>query len=349
MVDGVELARVPIFISANSGFVLRTLSFVSFMISSFFRAVFSRGEFDVVVATSPQFFTAISGWAVSFFRRKPFVMEVRDLWPESLVAVGALHSKLILAFLTGIEKFLYRRAKLIIVVTNSFKEDIVSKGIVREKIRVVKNGVDFSLFDQDLSKETTSKISEELDLENKLVISYVGTIGMAHGLEVVLKAADIIRDSNVVFLMIGEGANKEKLGFEASERGLENVFFLGKKTREEVRSYIEVSSLLLVHLRNTKEFEKVIPSKIFEAMALSKAMICGLLGESSDIIRESQGGVVFTPENHLELIKVIESLKASPALVKEMGENGRRYAEKNHDRNALAISMLRDLQTLITN
>ena len=337
--DGINIKRVWTFIAPNKGFFLRILDYLSFMFSSLFCGIFTAKQ-DVIIATSPQFFTAISGWLISVLRRTPYVLEVRDLWPESIVAVGAMkENSLIIKLLHRIACFLYRRANAIVCVTNSFKQDLINLGIDANKIIVVENGINQKKLIPP--NKTIQGIESEYNLDkNDFIVSFIGTIGMAHGLEVVLKAAKTIDDSKIKFIIIGDGANKDKLVLKANKMNLHNVIFIKNKSWQEIININQIVSVNLVHLINTPLFEKVIPSKIFESMALKKPIIMGVKGESNKIIQNANCGLDMLPEDPESLIHAINIFKNDSSLAKEKGDNGYEYVFKYYDRKVLAKKMI---------
>ena len=291
LIDGIKVVRVWSYISANNGFLKRIIDYTSYAIMSFIVGLWYKC--DVIIATSPQFFTTISGYALSVFKRKPWVFELRDLWPESIRAVGAMENKRILNFFEKIELFLYKKATLIIPVTDSFKQNLIDRGINESKIKVVKNGVDLSVYKP---VEKDSRLLEKYLLKNKFVVSYIGTHGMAHSLSFIL---DSIKDLNgdIHFLFIGGGASKEKLLNHAKHLNLSNCTFLNFVPKSEISKYISIIDVALVNLKKSDTFKTVIPSKIFENAAMRKPILLGVEGESAQIINSYKAGECFTPED----------------------------------------------------
>ena len=343
--DGVEVVRTWIYATPNEGFVKRTASYMSFMTSA---VLLGRpalaGKFDAVIATSPQFFTAIAGWIIAATTRSPFVFEVRDLWPASIVAVGAIKNRAVIKTLEWMEMFLYRRAKLIVAVADSTVEILAKRGVPRERIAVIKNGVDLALFTPGGRGEA---VRAEWGLEGKFVCSYIGTIGMAHALEVMLDAAERTRgDAGVAYLIVGAGARYEELKAEAARRGLASVVFAGPQPRERMPEFLAASDAVLVHLRKTELFEHVIPSKIFETMAMARPIIMGVRGEAGALVEAAGGGLAMEPENGEDLARAIARLRSEPALGKSLGESGRAYVMEHFDREVLAERYLEHLKNL---
>jgi len=345
IIDNIFVKRVWTYIAPNKGFFFRIIDYASFMVSSFFCGLFTK-KHDIVIATSPQFLTLISGYLVSILKRTPLVLEIRDLWPESIVSVGAMkESHIGIKILYKIAIFLYKKAKIIICVTKSFKKDLINKGIDENKIFVIENG--FDLEKNILPNKTIEGIEEQYNLNQKdFIVSFIGTIGMAHGLEIVLNAAKTI-DRKVKFLIIGDGARKDNLLEITKKENIKNVDFISTISWQEIVNLNQVIDVHLVHLINNPEFKKVIPSKIFESMALKKPIIMGVLGESNDIVAKAKCGINITPENYNELNIVIKKFIDNRFLVKEFGENGYNFLFQNYSRKKLANKMIEYIKTLI--
>jgi glycosyltransferase involved in cell wall biosynthesis len=302
---------------------------------------------DVLIATSPQFLCAVAGQAVAKLRRVPFVFEVRDLWPESIVAVGALPAgHPVVRGLELIEERLYRQADRIVVVTESFRERLVSRGVPDRKIAVVTNGVDLERF---VPAERATKLRSRLGYAaDDFVVVYVGTHGMAHGLDTVLDVAGRLRSHpEVRFLLVGEGAERERLQERADREGLKNVRFLGSLPREEIAEVYASSNLCLVPLRKSELFTTVIPSKIFEILGMARPILLAVDGEARRIVEASGGGFFTPPGDAGAMGDAIERLAADRASCDEMGRRGRQYVMENFDRSILADKYLRILGKLV--
>ena len=318
--DGIRVVRVKTFISANEGVVLRMLDFLSFMITGFVASLFQKRP-DVVVATSPQFFTAVAGWAVGLCRRRPFVFELGDIWPASIIAVGAMEPSLMIRMFERLELFLYRRSAAIVALTPKFKENLIGRGIEGDKISIVINGVDIDRFRKTPRDKA---LAAEWGLKDKFVIGYIGTHGMAHGLSNVLEAAARLRGNDrVMFLFVGDGAERDDLISLAAEKGLENVRFIESQPREKVPAIWSVCDVALVHLRDSVVFSEVIPSKIFEAMAMElPTLLVAPQGVASDIVLSTRSGVWAPAEQPDRLAHVAARLAEKPRLLEMLGRNG---------------------------
>ena len=309
-IDGIRVVRVKSYITANEGFLKRTLDYMSFMLMGFVMGLFERRP-DVVVATSPQFFCAIGGWALSVAKWRPFVFELRDLWPASITAVGAMRKNLVIRVLEKIELFLYRRAKGIVSVTESFREDLVSRGIPREKIHVVINGVDLDRYEP---KPRDADLEREFGLGGKFVAGYMGTHGMAHALPKVLEAAErLLHRDDIVFFFAGSGAERAKVEQIVRERNLRNVRLIPRQPKERMPALWSACDLSIVPLRDTPVFSTVIPSKIFEAMGMGVPILMSLPeGEATAIVRSTGSGVCVPPEDPGAMAAAIVALAEDP-------------------------------------
>ncbi|MBI5321086.1 MAG: glycosyltransferase family 4 protein [Bradyrhizobium sp.] len=346
LVDGVDVVRVPTLVFANRGFVLRVLDFLSFMIAGSIGSLFV-GRPDVVVATSPQFFTGVAGWLVSRIYRCPFLFEVRDLWPDSIVAVGAMKEGVGIRMIRRIEKFLYRQAELIVVVTRSSRDVLIDRGVSSDKIIVITNGIDMAAFGPG---PPSQRLRLCLGVEHKIVVSYIGNVGMAHGLQLILDAASQCssRLPEVQFVIVGTGAELATLQQQARKRDLENVTFVGQVPHAEILEYWRLSDITLVLLRDTSLFRTVLPSKVFEAMATGTPIITNVQGELDSILRPAGAAVVIEPDNVTALVDSIEELVKDPARRNALSAAGVETA-KHYDRNELADRMLAAMQMLKRN
>ena len=296
----------------------------------------------MIMATSPQFFCGWAGALAAFVHDVPFVLEIRDLWPASIVAVGALRSRPIISVLEVAEKFMYRLADHIVTVGEGYKKELMARGVPSEKIDVVMNGVDLEGFVP--AKQGKSALARWGIGATDFVCSYVGTVGMAHGLEVVLKAARKLKRAGrktVKWLIVGDGAQREKLEKEARREGLDNIIFAGLTPKQGVVPILGSSDACLIHLRNTDLFKTVMPSKMFEAMAMRKAIVLGVGGEAQEFVARAHAGVCFEPENADALVRAILALSEHPEVAAAYGASGRKYVERNFDRDRLAADVLR--------
>lgn len=337
VMDGIKVVRVKTYITANNGFFLRILDYVSFMLSSFFFGLF-REKPEIIVATSPQFFAAAGGWFLAMIRRVPFIFELRDLWPASIFAVGAMEKNFLFHSLERLELFLYKKSKLIIALTESFKENLVNRGIPENKIHFIPNGAEINTYSPRPKDQETL---DQLNLSGKFIFGYMGTLGMAHGLDLVLKAADKLRENpKIHFLFAGSGAERENLIKMAEDMKLSNVTFAPRQPKSRILNYLSICDVALVHLNNNPVFKTVIPSKIFEAMAMGVPILLALPeGEASSIIKDTGSGLCVDPGNASKLCAAANYLYKSPGQLKEFGKAGRE-ASLSYNRKVLAEKMI---------
>jgi colanic acid biosynthesis glycosyl transferase WcaI len=316
MMDGIRVVRVKTYIAANEGFARRTLDFVSYMLTALLFGLFEKRP-DVVCSTSPQFFAAVGGWMLAALRRRPFVFELGDLWPASIVAVGAMRDSKVLRAIERLELFLYRRAACVVALTEAFKRDLVRRGIPAGKIAVVMNGVDAERYGP---RPRDAELEAQLGLAGKFVIGYVGTHGLAHALERVLDAAELLRgDDRIRFLFAGPGAARAMLVAETAKRGLPNVVFLDAQPKSRVPAVWSLCDVALVHLKDTPVFAEVIPSKVFEAMAMGlPILIAAPEGEATAIVRDSGAGVCAPAEDPAALAGAARGMAGDAAALKRL-------------------------------
>ena len=337
-IEGINVWRVKTYITANEGFIKRTIDFISFMLSSLFFGLFTR-KVDIVIGTSPQFFTVISAWALAKFKRVPFVFELRDIWPASITAVGAMKGSWIIKVLERLELFLYSQADLIISVTHSFKLELENRGVSADKIKVVLNGVDLSKY-KPLS-EKDKGFAEEFQLQGKFVAGYVGTHGLAHALDSIIEAAELLKaDDDVRIVFAGGGADRSRLEKLVKACDLSNVVMIPRQAKENMPKIWSLCDVSLVSLKDTPLFSTVIPSKIFESMAMKLPIIISVPeGESTEIIRREKVGLVIPPENPNRLAEALLNIKNNNDMYNTYATNSF-LAAKKFNRKKLSIEMM---------
>jgi glycosyltransferase involved in cell wall biosynthesis len=316
------------------------LNFVSFAVSAAISGLF-LSHADVVIATSPQLLVGLTGWWLARAKRVPFIFEVRDLWPESLSAVGMGNDRSLLhRGLAMIADFLYRQSDRIVVVSPAFKDSLMENWKVpAEKISIVPNGVETEIFNP---QKNDVSLKQELGGAGKFIVCYIGTMGMAHGLDTVLEAAAELKNTafQVLFLLVGEGAEKENISSRAQSMGLSNLRIIDSQPREKIPSYICASDACLVLLKRMPVFETVIPTKMLEYMSCSRPVILGVEGQARKIVQEAEAGLCIQPENAKELVQALTRLAADKTLRESLGNNGRRYILKHFSRQQTAIAYL---------
>ena len=332
-VDGINVIRVWSYIARNEGFLKRSLDYFSFAVSSFFAGLTAKA--DVIIATSPQFFTTLSASFLSRIKKRPWIFELRDLWPESIKTVGAMPDGVLMRMLEKIEIALYRDSSMVVALTPAFKRNLISRGIDPGKIQVVTNGANMELF---APREKNRELVKRHHLKGKFVVSYIGTHGMAHSLEFIVRSLGGISDPAIHFLFIGDGALKEKIVRTARQMGLRNATFLDPVAKEMVPCYLSVADAALVPLRKSDTFKTVIPSKIFEAAAMRKPVLLGVEGQAREIIEEYNAGICFEPENEADFLRKTEKIKNDGRFCRMCQEGCEKLAH-DFDRKKLALDM----------
>ncbi|WP_197454908.1 glycosyltransferase family 4 protein [Stieleria varia] len=340
-IDGIEVVRVWTRIRPKPGKKDLILNFLSYMFSALFAFVFFVRRPNVIVATSPQFFCGVAGVLASWLKWRPLVLEIRDIWPESILTVGAMGRSPIIRALEVIERWMYRNASHIVAVGSGYRTNIMKKVGLGDRISVITNGVDPEQFTPE---ERCLDIVETYGLQGKFICSYVGTVGLAHGLDIVVRTAERLRDAgrdDVVFMVVGGGAKLSSLRETVSELRLDDfIVMTGHLDKPQMPKVLATSDACLVHLSNVALFATVIPSKIFETMAMERPIIMGVKGPARDIVMMAGGGVAVEPEDDAELFNAVLRLAEDPELARAMGSDARRFALKHFDRNDLAATYL---------
>ncbi len=328
IINNIEVFRVWSFIAPNKGVFKRILDYLSFFFTSFIAGLFIKG--DLLIATSPQFFTTFSAFLLSKIKRVPWVFEIRDLWPESIVAVGAIKNKFIISILEKIELYLYHDCDKIIVVTKSFKNHLIERGVSSKKIQYIPNGV---IKDNLKPDKKNSKLKNQLNIRDQKVFGYVGTHGMAHKLDFIVNQSTFF--PNYTFLFIGEGSEKNKLIKLAKSINATNCIFFDSVPKDKIREYLSIIDYAIINLKKSDTFKSVIPSKIFESAAMDIPILLGVQGESQSLIEKYNAGECFIPE---------DSKSFSYALKKILKNNyskGSRELALDFDRKKLSHKMLK--------
>jgi glycosyltransferase involved in cell wall biosynthesis len=337
-VDGIEVHRMWVYVTPNSGMLRRTVNYVSYGVTAVLGSIGVR-DVDVCIASTPQFFAGLAGTAVRRFKRAPLCLEVRDLWPDSLAAVEVGAGGAVMRLLRGIERFMYRGARGIVIVSPAFRAHIEAVGIAPERIDVVPNGVSSALF-----RPRGRERSHFALWKDRFLVGYIGTHGLAHGLETALDAARMLEGENFHFVFVGEGARKEELKRLAS--GLDNVSFLDRQPRETIAEMLGELDVALVLLRDTPLFRTVIPSKMFEIMGAGLPMILGVDGQARAILEAADAGIAITPGDAEALAGALRRLAADPALRARYGGNASLHVRENYDLDVLARNYLEVLKRL---
>lgn len=344
--DGIEVRRVWTYITENKGFLKRTCDYLSFMFAAILASFFVQ-KVDIIVGTSPQIFTVCAAYIISRIKNSPWVFELRDIWPESIQVVGGIKTLRILKILQALEVFLYRKATHIVVVTNSFQRYLEGLGINSQKITVIRNGINLEHF---YPRNKCTSLIDRLNLQGKFVVGYIGTIGLAHNLDILLNAAKLFaldhKWQNIQFLIVGEGAEKLKLIQRIKRESIGNVAILDGVSKEDVVNYYSILDAAVIHLKKDPLFEQVIPSKLFELVGQAIPILHGVQGESAQLVEEYGVGVVFPSDDANSLKGAIESLYSNSSISNECKANAEKYAPL-FDRKQLADEMYEALSRIM--
>jgi len=344
--EGIEVIRVWVAASPVKNFRTRMLFYLTYMLNAFLAGIFlARGRFDLIYASSPPRFVGAAALGLSWLKRIPLVFEVRDLWPESAVALGELRSPRVISLATRLEEACYRRARLIVVVTDGILQNLVRRGIPGEKLSFIPNGANVDLF--QFTSEGRQRIRRELGLEGKFIAIYAGIHGVAQGLETLLEAARLLQDDlDIHILMVGDGPEKARISALADRLALSGLTLLSEKPRNEIPAYLSAADVSIIPLRNLDLFKGALPSKMFDAWACERPVVISVDGEARQVLEQAQGGVFVAPEDAPSLARTLRDLKANPEARLRMGKSGRSFTQQFYSRQAQAEKLAARLQSI---
>lgn len=345
----VTVHRTHVSEAYNKGFIGRLWGYFSFMFSSFWAGIFHmEGKYDAVIVTSPPLFVGGSGYLISRLKRIPMIFEIRDLWPESAIDTGVLTNKLVIKLAYWFENFIYKKARLINVLTPAFYKTLnEKKGVNKNKLIMIPNAADFSLSEEILATFNREDFRKEHDLENHFVITYVGAHGVANHLDQILDSGKKLEDTNVLFLLIGQGMEKERLIEKSKKIKNTNVRFLDPVPKKEVFKYILASEMGASVLKKVDTFKTVYSNKSFDYFSCKKPILMAIDGVSRELIEAAKAGVYVEPENADEYNKAIREYLSDELRLKKEGENGYKYAKNNFDREFLAKEYLKSIEKIV--
>jgi glycosyltransferase involved in cell wall biosynthesis len=299
------------------------------MFSSVWTALQVR-DMDLVMGTTPPIFQAVSAWLVAWMRHKPFLLEVRDLWPEFGVSMGVLKNPMVIALARWLEKFLYARATHILVNSPAYRTYMLEKGVPESKVTYIAYGTDVDMFNPGVDG---SSIRHELGLQDAFVVLYAGALGQANDIDTVLRAAARLNaEDKINFVLFGDGKDRARLQSEAERMKLSNVIFAGARPKKEMPCVVASADVCLAILQDIPMFRTTYPNKVFDYMAAGRATVLAIDGVSRLLIESSDGGVFVQPGNDELLAKTVLALSKNPERVRQMGLNAREYIVKHLDR-----------------
>ena len=345
MIDGVNVLRCWLYTTPNRGVFRRSICFMSFMLSSMFFGSFFAPKCDVVVATSPQILCGFAGLVVSLLKRRPFVLEVRDLWPKQIIDLGAVRNRFIIGLLSWIEMLMYRRARAVVTVAGATRDEIVSRGIPADKVYTITNGINEEFF-RPLDRMVP--VRQTCGWGNKLIVMYIGTHGLSQGLVTILDTAKMLEyRHDIHFVFVGTGAEREMLIRRAREMGLENIDFLSMQPKDRMPEFYAAADICLVPLKKRDVFLYNIPSKMFEIMACGRPIVLGAQGQAKQLLDEAQAGVAVEPENAEAFTKAVLELADDSERRRTYGANGRAHMVAHYSRNSKALSYIHCLDQVV--
>ncbi len=341
--DGVRVLRSYIYPALHRSYFWRIISFFSFMFSSIWTALQVK-DVDLVMGTTPPIFQAVSAWIVALTRRKPFLLEVRDLWPEFGVSMGVLKNPIVIALARWLEIFLYARATHILVNSPAYKEYMIGKGVPENKVTYIAYGTDVDMFNPQVDG---SSIRSELGLQNKFVVLYAGALGQANDIDTILRAAQRLNNEDKIrFVLFGDGKERTRLQSEAERMKLSNVIFAGVRPKKDMPQVVASADVCLAILQDIPMFRTTYPNKVFDYMAAGRATVLVIDGVSRKLIEDSYGGAYVQPGDDNQLAETILDLSKNVDIVKQMGLNAREYLVKHLDRRDKLNETLELLMTL---
>lgn len=338
MMGGIHVHRNYVYATPNKRFIKKTLGHISFMISSIVISMKKIEEPDIILTSSPTFFSMFSGYWYSIYKKSPLLLEIRDLWPAAMIELGVMKKGLITNILEKIELFFYKKSKKLIMVTKSFKDNVISRGINEDKVYVITNGANQELF---YPRGKNEFLIDKYDLKDKFIISYIGAHGISQNLSTILEVAkSLMQMRDIKFLFIGDGADKDGLKVITQKQKISNVKFINSQPKELIPEFYSTSDICLVPLKNIELFKTFVPSKIFEMMACGTPIIASLEGEAAKILNDSKAALVVKPDNPEEIKRAILKLKEDKSLYEELKKNGPSFVKQNYSREKLAQQYL---------
>ena len=345
----VDIIRCHVSEAYNVNFLGRLWAYFSFVFSSIWAGMFKTDKkYDVIIVTSPPLFVGITAYVLSVLKRLPFVFEIRDLWPESAIDTGVLTNKLIIKFAYWFERFIYKKASLINVLTPAFRDKLINeKKVPKEKVIFIPNAADFSLAEKLVNNFDVDKFRKDHKLENKFVITYVGAHGVANHLVQLLDAAEQLQSTEVLIQLIGSGMQKEQLIKDAKSRGLTNIKFVDPVPKEEVFKYILASDMGASVLKRVDTFKTIYSNKTFDYMSCKKPVFLAIDGVSRELVEKANCGIYVEPEDTNDIVRGIKEALARKSELNILGKNGYEYAKIHFDRTLLAKQYLENVERLL--
>lgn len=343
--EGIRIVRTSIYATKDKSFTKRLRNYLSFTFSSILSGSKYIDIQDVIITESPPLFLGWSGYRLAKKKKAKFVFNVSDLWPESAVKLGVLNNKLFIKSSTWLEEFCYKKAAAVTCQTKGIVDNIVSRGFSKDKVHLITNGVDTEFFKPE---NRSDELRESLNISGKFAVCYAGIHGIAQGLEVIINAAELLKDyEDIRFLFFGDGPEKEKLINLVREKNLTNVDFHPVQMKKNMPRIIASMDATVIPLKKLDIFKGALPSKMFEALSSELPIIMAVDGEAKELIEAAQAGICVEPESSKEIAEAVLKLYKNKELRKTLGENGRGYVMANYSREAITRKLEAILQELV--
>jgi len=345
-VDGIRILRAWTYAATNASYLRRVFSFVSFMLTSLWAGLVEAGRPDLVWGTSPPLFQAVTAWLLAALRRRPFLLEIRDLWPEFAIGMGVLKNRLLIWLSRRLELFLYARATHLMVNSPAYRDYLKGKGVPEGKISLIPNGVDPDMFNPE---NRGAWVREKYDLHGKFVVTYAGALGQANDIPAILRAAARLRDEpRVHFLLVGDGKERPSLERQAAEMGLSNLTFLPWASKSEMADILGASDACLATLMDIPMFRTTYPNKVFDYMAAGRPTILAIDGVIRKVIEDAEGGVAVACGDEAAIAAAVGELSRDPERCRRLGAQARRHVVAHFNRHDQAAALSRLLRRWAT-
>jgi glycosyltransferase involved in cell wall biosynthesis len=342
-VDGIRVLRTWVAATRSRGFISRLLNYLSFPIFSLL-AVRKLGPTDIIYVQSPPLFTGLAALWFSRLKHAPFIFNVSDIWPQSAVELGILRNRFAIGLAEMLERHVYRRAARITVPTPGILERLVARGVPRDKLFLLTNGVDTSAYQVSLPD---IELAKRLGLDGHKVFMYAGLHGLAQGLEIILEAAKLTGNKDILYVLVGDGAEKSSLVAKAEAEKISNVLFLPIQPTSTLPALLNLAYATIVPLRRLDLFKAALPSKLFDSMAAGRPIVAALWGEAAALVDIAECGVVVEPENANAVRLAVEKLASDPELAGRLGQHGRKYVVEHFDRDQIAERLNKLLEDVV--
>jgi len=343
-IEGIKIVRTSIYATKSKSFTKRLRNYLSFTFSCVFQGAKHIEKQDLIITESPPIFLGWSGYILSKLKGAKFIFNISDLWPESAIKLGVLHNKLFIKLAVWLEEFCYKKASAVTCQTQGIVDDIIGRGFDKNKVHLITNGVDIELFKKEKRDENFRR---EIGIENKFALCYAGIHGIAQGLQVIIKAAEILKEKeDIQFVFVGDGPEKQELIDMVKEKKLKNVTFLPLQPKTNMPKIVASMDAAIIPLKKLKLFEGALPSKMYETLCSEVPIIMAVKGEAERLINSAQAGIVVEPENSEEIAEAVIKLYNDKELREKLGQNGREYVKEHYDRNAITRKLEKILMQL---